>query len=148
MEYLIGGKTSECGESESGGPAIAFATGRNKSDISGNRCTEKSGSIDTGTWGYICNRKSGTGRSGETCHSCGMAYAESVSDVRILLDGGHVSLIKTEAQWRTSLEHIGDCLNVSADETSREGLGYESYLQILHLDGFRRKITMRDYEPD
>ena len=34
------------------------------------------------------------------------AYAESVSDVRILLDGGHVSLIKTEAQWRTSLEHL------------------------------------------
>ena len=71
------------------------------------------------------------------------AYAESVSDVRILLDGGHVSLIKTEAQWRTSLEHIGDCLNVSADETSREGLGYESYLQILLWTVSEEKITMR-----
>lgn len=71
------------------------------------------------------------------------AYAESVSDVRILLDGGHVSLIKTEAQWRTSLEHIGDCLNASADESSGEGLGYESYLQILLWTVSEEKITMR-----
>ena len=71
------------------------------------------------------------------------AYAESVSDVRILLDGGHVSLRKTEAQWRTSLEHVGDCLNASADETSREGLGYESYLQILLWTVSEEKITMR-----
>ena len=71
------------------------------------------------------------------------AYAESVSDVRILLDGGHVSLIKTEAQWRISLEHVGDCLNASADETSREGLGYESYLQILLWTVSEEKITMR-----
>lgn len=131
MEYLNRGKNVGCGESESGGPAIAFNTGRNKSGISGNRCTEKSGSIDTGTWGYICSGKSRTGRTGETAILAAWAYAESVSDVRILLDGGHVSLRKTEAQWRTSLEHVGDCLNASADETSREGLGYESYLQIL-----------------
>ena len=71
------------------------------------------------------------------------AYAESVSDVRILLDGGHVSLRKTEAQWRTSLEHVGDCLNASADETSREGLGYESYLQILLWTVSEEKITLR-----
>ena len=71
------------------------------------------------------------------------AYAEAVSDVRILLDGGHVSLRKTEAQWRTSLEHVGDCLNASADETSREGLGYESYLQILLWTVSEEKITMR-----
>ena len=71
------------------------------------------------------------------------AYAESVSDVRILLDGGHVSLRKTEAQWRTSLEHVGDCLNASADETSREGLGYVSYLQILLWTVSEEKITMR-----
>ena len=61
----------------------------------------------------------------------------------ILLDGGHVSLRKTEAQWRTSLEHVGDCLNASADETSREGLGYESYLQILLWTVSEEKITMR-----
>ena len=53
------------------------------------------------------------------------AYAESVSDVRILL------------------EHVGDCLNASADETSREGLGYESYLQILLWTVSEEKITMR-----
>lgn len=71
------------------------------------------------------------------------AYAESVSDVRILLDGGHVSMVKTAVQWRTSLEHIGDCLTVSADDTSGEGLGYESYLQILLWTVSEEKITMR-----
>ena len=76
------------------------------------------------------------------------AYAQKQYDgdeaqMRILLDGGHVSLRKTEAQWRTSLEHVGDCLNASADETSREGLGYESYLQILLWTVSEEKITMR-----
>lgn len=31
------------------------------------------------------------------------AFAESVSDLRILLSGGEISLIKTEAEWNTSL---------------------------------------------
>ena len=34
-------------------------------------------------------------------------------------------------------------LNASADETSREGLGYESYLQILLWTVSEEKITMR-----
>lgn len=71
------------------------------------------------------------------------AYAESISDVRILLNGGHISMVKTSAQWRTSLEHLGDCLSTSADETSGEGLGYESYLQILLWTVPEKKITMR-----
>ena len=46
------------------------------------------------------------------------AYAEAVSDVSILLDGGQVSLRKTEELWSTSMENVGDCLIASADETS------------------------------
>lgn len=71
------------------------------------------------------------------------AYAESISDVRILLDGGRISLIKTDAQWQTSLENLGECLNVSADEAETEGLGYESYLQILLLTVPEEKIAIR-----
>ncbi len=59
------------------------------------------------------------------------AYAESLSDVRILLDGGSVSLVKTDAQWHTSLGSLSSSI-YSADASSQTtGLTYTNYLQLL-----------------
>lgn len=56
------------------------------------------------------------------------AYAESVSDVRLLLAGEKVGLIKTKSQWHTDLNG----LNQSTDGIAQtEGLSYQEYLQIL-----------------
>lgn len=56
------------------------------------------------------------------------AYAESVSDVRLLLDGQSVALIKTDAQWHTDLQNLG---SGSGKVKQEKGQDYEDYLQIL-----------------
>ena len=62
----------------------------------------------------------------------GWAYAESVHDVKVLLAGGKVSLLKDDASWYYDLETA-----LSLGEKGEEnvngspGLSYEDYLRIL-----------------
>ncbi|MBQ8662579.1 MAG: hypothetical protein IJ471_01850 [Eubacterium sp.] len=56
------------------------------------------------------------------------AYVESVSDVKLLLDGQKVKLIKTAEQWHSDLTSMGTTA-VSVQQT--QGLSYQQYLQIL-----------------
>ena len=60
-------------------------------------------------------------------------YAESLSDVRILLDGGKVPLIKEHEDWNLSLGHA---LSVGLDtaaggDASGRGLDYKDHLRLL-----------------
>lgn len=71
------------------------------------------------------------------------AYAESVSDVKILLAGGKVLPIKTQEQWHTDLEHLSASINSNSGETQKQGLNYTSYLQILLGMTSEKKIQMR-----
>lgn len=71
------------------------------------------------------------------------AYAESISDVRILLNGGKVSLIKNDTQWNTDLKHLGEALNTSEKNTEQEGLSYGGYLQLLLWTMSEEKISQR-----
>lgn len=71
------------------------------------------------------------------------AYAESISDVRILLNGGKVSLVKSDAQWHTDLKRLGDALNTSEKNTEQEGLSYGGYLQLLLWTMPEKKINQR-----
>lgn len=57
------------------------------------------------------------------------AYMESVRDVRTLLSGGSVPLMKTSETWKTSVEGI---LSPSAEAGEEdEGLDYRTYLLIM-----------------
>ena len=62
----------------------------------------------------------------------GWAYAESVHDVKVLLAGGNVPLLKDEASWYYDL---GTALSLGekegADEMGASGLSYADYLRIL-----------------
>lgn len=61
------------------------------------------------------------------------AYGESLLDIRILLDGGKVPLIKDAESWSLSLENlcrITELLQKGADDLG-EGMDYEEYLRIL-----------------
>lgn len=72
------------------------------------------------------------------------AYAESVEDVRTILDGGRVPIIKTAASWKTSLKNIGK--KTSASEGSRdsgEGYGYREYLRLLLYCGDKKEYCLR-----
>ena len=71
------------------------------------------------------------------------AYAESISDVRILLNGGNVSLVKSDAQWHTDLKHLGNTLNTSEKNTEQEGLSYGGYLQLLLWTMPEEKISQQ-----
>ncbi len=59
------------------------------------------------------------------------AYAESVSDVRLLLDGQKVSLVKTKEQWHTDLEHLEASIGKENEQKQEKGLTYEQYLHLL-----------------
>lgn len=62
------------------------------------------------------------------------AYAESVLDVRELLSGGKVPLLKDKKSWRLSLEHMFDYVShLGKTQDSKEGLDYEMYLRLLLL---------------
>lgn len=59
------------------------------------------------------------------------AYAESLSDVRILLDGGKVALVKTDEQWHTQLSRLSSSIAENGGKKQQTGLSYEGYLQVL-----------------
>ena len=59
------------------------------------------------------------------------AYVESLNDVRILLDGGSVPLVKTSDSWNTDLESIFDFQNMKTINKNKKGLDYEDYLKVL-----------------
>lgn len=60
------------------------------------------------------------------------AYIESLCDVRSLLEGGKVPLIKTSSDWVTGIEGITNFSGRASDSTKAErGLDYLDYLQIM-----------------
>lgn len=58
------------------------------------------------------------------------AYAESVQDVKILMNGGKVPLLKDKDTWHLSLDHMLDYQN-HLEESGEEGLDYITYLRLL-----------------
>ena len=69
------------------------------------------------------------------------ANYESITDVKILLKGGKIPLIKDSGQWITGLESA--LFGAGSIEEYDEGLSYEDYLRIfLYLTG-ENKLTQR-----
>ena len=64
----------------------------------------------------------------------GLAYGESLLDVRILLSGGKIPLLKDAASWKLSfatLGSLGNLLERVDGSEAEEGLSYTDYLRIL-----------------
>jgi hypothetical protein len=60
------------------------------------------------------------------------ALAESILDVRTLLSGGKIAIIKTSAQWTTDILHLGSAFSSFGKATEcSNGLTYERYLGFL-----------------
>ncbi len=63
----------------------------------------------------------------------GWSFAEAIVDVRTLLSGGRIPIIKNAENWTLSFSQIADFLDgdllVTAQET--DGLTYEDYLRLL-----------------
>ncbi len=69
-------------------------------------------------------------------------FAETISDLRILLTGGRVPLIKDCASWNLSLENMLNFQN-HLKEGGGSGLSYEDYLKMLLLMKDKTKKTFR-----
>ena len=71
------------------------------------------------------------------------AFGESILDVRELLDGGCVPLVKSAADWQLSLGNLSDLLD-SLDTRRRSvngGMSYEDYLQVM-LTAKSKKVKL------
>lgn len=59
------------------------------------------------------------------------AYAESLLDVRDLLNGYSVKILKSESDWNLSLNEIGKIADKDSGKKSNNGLCYKEYLRFL-----------------
>lgn len=73
------------------------------------------------------------------------AYGESLLEVRTLLAGGKVPMIKTASQWKLSLDQLGNLTQIlkECDEGGGEGHSYEEYMWMLLAVGDRDVYAMR-----
>ncbi|WP_197029587.1 DUF5702 domain-containing protein [Butyrivibrio sp. AE3004] len=69
-------------------------------------------------------------------------FAESISDLRILLTGGKVPIIKSAEDWNLSLENMLE-FREHLVNGGGSGLSYEDYLKILILLEKKGKKTLR-----
>ncbi len=77
----------------------------------------------------------------------GWAFAESVYDVKTLLSGGKIPLLKNDDTWHYGLQGIlqGDLSDMadSGDPDKTQGMSYEDYLRIFLLLEDSEKVTCR-----
>ena len=74
------------------------------------------------------------------------AYGEGMADVKTLLDGGRVPLVKSDETWKLSLENLFSMKETGIQKESTEqtdGENYERYLQMLLLTKQKNTLTMR-----
>lgn len=70
-------------------------------------------------------------------------YVESIMDLRSLLAGGKVSLIKDGSEWKSDLSHLSKEIAQNTDEAEEKGLSYQEYLQILLYLTEQEQLTYR-----
>ncbi|MCM1175826.1 MAG: DUF5702 domain-containing protein [Blautia sp.] len=72
------------------------------------------------------------------------AYVESLQDVKILLRGGRVPIMKTAADWRTGINSIKNVKeSLSNTEGDGRGLNYKEYLEAMLFLTNSRDRTFR-----
>ncbi len=73
------------------------------------------------------------------------SFAESILDLRELMHGGKVPLIKNPSDWQISLENLPNLLEGldTQRKSSEDGISYEDYLQILLLSQSKKEKLER-----
>ena len=73
------------------------------------------------------------------------AYGEGIVDVKTLLTGKRVPLVKSYETWQLSWEnllHLGEDQSVLEGRDAEGGYSYEKYLQVLLMLEKKEKLTM------
>lgn len=76
----------------------------------------------------------------ETSILFGWAYIESIQDVKLLLEGGKVPLIKLASDWQTDLSSIFHFTGAAVSRGTSRGLDYRQYLSMLLLAEKENKL--------
>lgn len=71
--------------------------------------------------------------------AAGWAYIESIADVKTLLSGGCVPLVKDTGSWKTQISN----LRADTGITTEKGVNYEEYLRILLMSVPEQTLIMR-----
>lgn len=72
------------------------------------------------------------------------SFAESLQDVKILLEGGKVPLFKTKESWRLSLQNaLSVEENIGGRKEDTSGLNYQEYLHIFLLLSSQEQKQLR-----
>lgn len=75
------------------------------------------------------------------------AFCESVLDLRALLDGDKIPLIKSDTSWTSSLYGMTSMLTGQVKaKSSNEGIGYKSYLGMLLFTKSMKNIAYRSMD--
>lgn len=70
--------------------------------------------------------------------AAGWAYVESICDVKTLLSGGKIPLIKDNSTWKTQLKSLA-----VEENSSEKGMSYREYLFLLLSFSSAEKLTSR-----
>lgn len=73
----------------------------------------------------------------------GWAYAESLYDVKQIMCGNKIPLIKDKRSWHYGIEKVFQLGSIGKDTKKGTGLGYEDYLRILLMAEDTDTLTMR-----
>lgn len=72
------------------------------------------------------------------------AYVESLLDVRALLSGGSISMIKSSTEWTSDVTGLAtSLLTLGKAKNCEKGLSYEGYLAILLFMKSEEELSMR-----
>ncbi len=79
----------------------------------------------------------------ETVLLLGWAYVESLYDMKVLMAGGRVPLIKSDADWHYDLDSILEGVDIQVNDPGQKGLSYKDYLHVLLYLMNAEKLTFR-----
>lgn len=70
-------------------------------------------------------------------------YAESILDLRCLLQGEKVPLVKSSNQWKSNVFQLSESISGENSEMQESGMSYQEYLNILLYMTEENQMTMR-----
>ena len=144
LEYLIGGKSEDRENLES--VIKRLLTGRLAANVtsllSDYQKREEVKGVAVTLAGFTGN--AAIIKTVEIAVTGAWAYAESIQDLRRLLDGGKIALIKSSAQWTTDLLHLTEALKKEGKaKECTNGFSYQEYLKMLLYQMEENKFAYR-----
>lgn len=145
-EYLIGGKSSDQENLEA--VAKKILTIRMASNYSYLlTSTSKQAEVEA-LAATLCSLLTVPGATTIVKHAIlfAWAYGESILDLRVLLKGESVALLKTDETWQLQLENItklGTAEEVNEEKGIEDGMSYEDYLKALLYVEDTESLCMR-----